>query len=372
MQKTIKIVKRIVFYSLIFILIITSVSLLYMLHPKFGKAPSGAHLAQLKHATSYNKSKFENIVPRPVISEGYSMAGLLYKMVFEKHKDRIPQNAIPHIRTNLKSLNKNENLVVWFGHSSLYMQLEGKSFLIDPVFSGNASPVPGFVKAFKGSNEYQPNDMPYIDYLILSHDHYDHLDYRTVVLLKDKVNNVICGLGVGSHLTYWGYQADKIKELDRYDTLVIDHSIKLYALPTHHSSGRSFKQNKTLWLSYLFETATQKIYFNGDGGYDATYKTIGDMFGNIDFALMECGQYNQAWQSVHKLPHETHQAALDINAARIMTIHHSKFSLAYHPWYEPLDSMYYLSQNAPYNLATPMIGEVLYLNKNQKFNAWWK
>ncbi len=373
MKKLFKILKRSVFYTLILLITITSIALIYMLHPKFGKAPAGEYLEKIKSSSSYKDNKFENLVPRPTITKGYSISGLMYNMAFKKHKDRIPSKALPYIRTDLKSLNKQEDLIVWFGHSSLYMQLEGKSFLIDPVFSGSASPIPGFVKAFKGTNEYQVEDMPQIDYLIISHDHYDHLDYKTIVALKEKVGSVLCGLGVRSHLEFWGYSADKINELDRYDTLNIDNEIKIYALPTHHSSGRSLKQNKTLWLSYLLQTPKQKIYFNGDGGYDDAYKKIGEQFGSIDFAIMECGQYNPAWQSVHKLPHETHQATLDINAQRIMTVHHSKFTLAYHPWYEPLETMSALARNAPYTLVTPMMGEVLYLNNTtQQFTEWWK
>ncbi len=252
------------------------------------------------------------------------------------------------------------------------MQFGGKRFLVDPVFSGSASPMPASVKAFKGADIYAVADMPEIDYLFISHDHYDHLDYETVRDLNAKVKQVICGLGVGAHLEYWGYAKNKIMEQDWYDDIDLGNGTQMHILPTHHSSGRSLKQNKTLWISFLIENNGFKLFYSGDGGYDAIYKTIGEKYGSIDFALVEFGQYNPAWQAVHKLPEEVKQSVIDINAKRMMPVHHSKFTLARHPWDEPLRKTSEFAKDAPFSIATPMIGEVVYLNqKEQKFKEWW-
>ncbi|HLA57315.1 MAG TPA: MBL fold metallo-hydrolase [Puia sp.] len=215
--------------------------------------------------------------------------------------------------------------------------------------------------------------MPPIDYLLISHDHYDHLDYETVVALKDKVAHVVCGLGVGAALEYWGYLPSQIIEKDWYEKVSIDSSFAIYTESTHHESGRGFAGNKTLWMSYLIQSPEIKIYISGDGGYDARFVEIAKKFGPVDLAIMETGQYDSAWHSVHNLPEEVVQATLDLKAKRLLPVHHSKFTLSKHAWDEPLVQITKLSQSQPYLLATPMIGETVHLNDgNQVFRQWWK
>lgn len=343
-----------------------------MKQPKFGKVPDGTRLAEILKSPNYKDDKFRNRTPRPTITPGFSMTKVAYNAIFSKDERTDPSEALPSVKTDLKKLPLDSNLVVWFGHSSMYMQLGGKRYLIDPVFSGSASPLPNSVKAFKGTDVYTVADMPEIDYLLISHDHYDHLDYKTIVALQPKVKQVICGLGVGSHFEYWGYKAEQLIEKDWYEKVTIDAETVLHLLPTHHSSGRSLKQSKTLWVSFLIVRPDFKVFYSGDGGYDQIYKEIGEQFGPIDFVMMECGQYNPAWQSVHKLPEEVKQATIEVKAKRMMPVHHSKFKLARHPWDEPLKLMTEYAKGAPYTLATPKIGEVVYMNQpEQSFEQWW-
>src|SRR5690606_13003150 len=159
-----------------------------------------------------------------------------------------------------------------FGHSSYYFTLDGKRYLVDPVLSKNASPVPGSNKAFKGTDIYRPEDMPEIDYLIITHDHFDHLDYPTIKAIKDKGGQVVCGLGVGAHLEHWGYNVHKIKELDWYEEKQLAHGINITATPARHFSGRTFKRNTSLFCSYVLESGTHKIFIGGDSGYDKHFK----------------------------------------------------------------------------------------------------
>lgn len=373
MKRLFKILKR----TLIILLSLTGVLLIvaffYMKQAKFGKLASGERLERIQKSPNYKNGKFVNKIIKPTITEGFSMTSLLYQTLFKKFERRFPADTLPTIKTDLKALQIDTNLVVWFGHSSVYMQLDGKRFLIDPVFSGSASPLPNSVKAFKGVDIYTPEDFPEIDFLIISHDHYDHLDYKTILALKSKVKQVVCGLGVGAHFEYWGYDNNRIIEKDWYEQVNISPDFTIHTFPTHHDGGRSLKRSQSLWLSFVFETPAMKIFYSGDGGYDPVFKEIGQKFGTIDFALMECGQYNIAWQSVHKLPEEVKQATIDINAKRMLPVHHSKFSLAQHPWDEPIIKMTELAEGAPYTLATPIIGEVLYLNNaSQTFKQWWK
>lgn len=344
----------------------------FMKQDIFGKIATGAHLERIQQSSNYKNGKFRNQIERPTITEGYSMSSLLYSALFKKFERTEPSTELPSVKTNLKHLPVDSNLLVWFGHSSAYMQLDGKKYLIDPVFSGSASPIPGFVKAFKGTDVFQAADIPEVDYLLISHDHYDHLDYKTIIALKSRVKQIICGLGVGAHFAHWGFLPEQITEVDWYDTVQIAQNYNIHIMPTHHDGGRSLKRSQSLWVSFVIASPSMKLFYSGDGGYDPVFKEIGQQFGTIDFALMECGQYNIAWQAVHKLPNEVKQATIDINAVRMMPVHHSKFKLGQHPWDEPLVKMTEMAKEAPYSLVTPRIGEVVYLNQNdQKFEQWW-
>ncbi|MBX2924804.1 MAG: MBL fold metallo-hydrolase [Chitinophagaceae bacterium] len=372
MKYILKILKRTVIVIVSLLIVLTITIFFYMKQAKFGKLPSGIRLERIQQSPNYKKGKFVNQVERPIITEGHSMIREVYKTLFKKFERTAPSDSLPSVKTNLHALAADSNLVVWFGHSSVYMQLDGKKFLIDPVFSSSASPIPGSVKAYKGTDVYKPGDLPAIDYLIISHDHYDHLDYETILALKPKVKHVICGLGAGAHFEHWGYAKEQIIEMDWYETSMVDSNYIIHSFPAHHDGGRGFKRSQALWLSFVIESPAMKIFYSGDGGYDPVFKEIGEKMGNIDFALMECGQYNVAWQSVHKLPDEAKQATIDINARRMLPVHHSKFTLAQHSWDDPLVKISALSEQAPYTLATPMIGEIVNLNTpEQTFRQWW-
>lgn len=359
-------------FLLSLVLILAVSTYFYMRHPKFGKAPSGKRLALVQQSPNYKDGKFQNFHYTPDLTEGYSMIGIMFDMFFKKHPRRKPLDSIPSVKTDLLSLSLDSNVLVWFGHSSYFMQIEGKRFLVDPVFSGNASPIPGTTKSFKGADIYSVADLPSIDYLIISHDHYDHLDYETIIALKDKVGKVICGLGVGEHFEYWGYAPQNLIEKDWNQNVDLGDGFKLNTVPGRHFSGRGFKRNNTLWTSYLMETPNGKIFIGGDSGYDTHFKEIGTKFGPIDLAILENGQYNVAWQAIHTLPQETVQAAKDLKAKRFFPVHSSKFMLGMHQWDEPLKEVSRIN-NGEIPMVTPMIGELVNLNdQHQVFTQWWK
>ncbi|MFT3740295.1 MAG: MBL fold metallo-hydrolase [Breznakibacter sp.] len=359
--------------TLISLFTVTGISvLLYMQHPKFGKAPSGQRLEKIKQSPNYKNGAFVNQTFTPSLTEGYSFTKIFYDFLFKRNPDMEPRSALPSVRTDLRALPSHQDILVWFGHSSYFMQVHGLKLLVDPVFSGNASPIPGSTKAFAGTDVYTVDDFPDIDYLIISHDHYDHLDYRTVKKLRPKIRKVICGLGVGSHLERWGFPAEMIEEKDWNETIPLADSVKIHTLTARHFSGRTFRRNNTLWLSFLLETPTQKIYLGGDGGFDTHFREIGKQFGPIDLAILENGQYNLAWHAIHCLPEETLQAAKDLNAKRLMPVHSSKFALGMHGWKEPLSELTRLNKNYGLPLVTPLIGQIVHLaDTAQVFNEWW-
>jgi L-ascorbate metabolism protein UlaG (beta-lactamase superfamily) len=348
---------------------------LFMQQKKFGARPSGHRLDQLKKSPNFKNRAFQNLSFTPMLVPGHTYWDVFYQAIFKRSVRKRPAGKIPSVKTNLKAMPINANVLVWFGHSSYFMQFDGKRFLVDPVFSGSASPIAGTNKAFDGTDIYTVDDLPYIDYLFISHDHYDHLDYQTILQLKPKTGKVICGLGVGAHFEAWGYNKEKIIEKDWHDTINLDSGFTVYVTPARHFSGRGFFKNNTLWCSYILQTPSIKIYIGGDSGYDTHFAEIGEKFGPIDLAILDNGQYDAAWQYIHALPTEVLGSAKDLKATSLLPVHSSKFAMANHPWEEPLNKISTLNNNSetPIFLLTPMIGEVVFLNnKKQDFKEWWR
>lgn len=357
----------------ILVVVLAIATYFYVRQPQFGAIPEGPRLEQVQQSKHFVDGAFHNLVDKPTITKGYSIAGELWKTLFKDYPRRRPIDSLPSVKTDLKALPPDSNVLVWFGHSSFFVQLDGVKILVDPVFSGKASPLPWGVTAYKGSDIYTVADMPTIDYMLLSHDHYDHLDYETAMGLQAKVKHVICGIGAGAHYERWGYRLEQIIEKDWYEKVDVKPGFSIYTDNTHHASGRGFSQNKSLWLSFLIQSPSRTLYYSGDGGYSDRFSKVAQQFPTIDWAIMECGQYDKAWQSVHELPEEVAQATTELRAKNLVTVHHSKFTLGKHPWDEPLEEIARLSQGKRYRLVTPMIGQLVLLNDStQRFSQWWK
>lgn len=337
---------------------------------KFGKLPSGERKARIEKSANYKNGAFQNLNPTPQMTNEGGMFGVLSD--FRKAKNRRPPVKLPSVKTNLKNLLDNENVLVWFGHSSYFMKVDGKTFLVDPVFCGNASPMSFMIKAFDGADVYNPEDFPLIDFLVITHDHWDHLDYKTVKTLQPKVGKVITGLGTGSHLERWGYQPETIIENDWGDSIQFEGGIAFYTTPARHFSGRGTKPNQSLWVSFVLETPSMRIFIGGDGGYDEHFAEIGKRFGGFDIAFLENGQYNESWKYIHMMPAQVLQAARDLNATRLFPVHSMKFALAIHSWDTPLKTITELNKSAGVKLVTPKIGESVDLkDKTTVFSEWW-
>lgn len=334
--------------------------------PRFGRLPSGDRLRRVELSPNYQNGAFCNQNPTPQFSSDKGKIRTMFDFLFEKRERNRPDAAMPAVKSDLKNLPADQDLVVWFGHSSYFLQIGGKRILIDPVFY-DAAPVSFLNKPFEGTDIYTAEDMPDIDYLVITHDHWDHLDHKTVTKLENRVGKVICPLGVGEHFEYWGYGARKIIELDWYEQSELGVNYTIHALPAHHFSGRGLKANQTLWASFILKTPTQTLFISGDGGYDRHFAQIAQQYPSIDLALMENGQYNQDWQYIHLMPDDLVRAINELNPHSVLTGHHSKYALAKHPWDEPINAIRSTAAKESIPLLTPTIGEVIFLeNRTQQ------
>lgn len=367
--------KRTFYTLLVLTSMLTLATTLLLRQDKFGKLPNGERLERIKKSPNYRDGAFQNIHHTPDLSEDATYFGVMKGFLLDKKERVSPTDKLPSTKIDLLALDKSENILVWFGHSSYFMQLDGKTILVDPVFSGHASPFSFSIKAFEGTDAYTTDDIPEIDYLFISHDHWDHLDYETVLKLKPKIKKIICGLGVGEHFEAWGFDLDKIKEEDWNTKIELEDNFEVHTVSTRHFSGRGFKRNQALWTSFVLKTPSMQIYIGGDSGYDTHFKETGDKFGSFDLVILENGQYDKNWKYIHMQPNEVLQAAKELNAKRLFPVHSSKFALANHTWDEPLTRITTLNQELenPIFLLTPIIGQKVEIqNLNQPFEKWWE
>lgn len=340
---------------------------------RFGKRPTGERLGSVKQSPNYRDGSFQNQSITPDFTDGANYYTVLKQFLFGKNPRGFPAGPVPSVKTDLLQLGASENVLVWFGHSSYFMQVNGKRILVDPVLSGVASPFSFTTRAFPGTDQYTVEDLPEIDYLFISHDHWDHLDYPTIVKLKTKVGKVICGLGIGEHFEYWGYDKNKLIEKDWHEQIDLGDGFVAHTTPARHFSGRGLKRNQALWTSFVLQAPAMQLFIGGDSGYDTHFAEIGKNFGAFDLAILENGQYDKSWKHIHLMPHEILQAAKDLNAKRLLPVHSGKFKLGNHAWDEPLELITQNNKTEQLNIITPMIGERVNLDDQaQQFSEWWK
>lgn len=318
--------------------------------------------------------KFQNL-PNPDIKPQRSSWDIWTRLLTEKKVGTVPVDPIPVrtvTRADLDALDPAANHVIRLGHSSHLLKLRGRFWLIDPVFGPRASPFTWVGPERFHRTPLAMADVPPIEGLVLSHDHYDHLDVPTIEALKDRVQRYFVPLGVGDRLRGMGVAADRIEEYDWWQQGK-HGDVTLTAAPAQHFSGRSlWDRNKTLWASWVLQSGNERIFYSGDSGYFKGFKEIGDKVGPFDLALMENGAYDGYWPAVHMSPEETVKAFTDVKAKTLYLVHNSTFDLAFHPWKEPLERVAALAEQQGIALATPEIGEVLTLGKARENKLWWK
>lgn len=356
----------------IFSLIIISTILFMNFSPKFGKSPTKEQKTKYIKLGNYKDGKFRNIHPSPMDVSYWKM----FKELTKKAPNRNPYKNI-EVETldsiTIEKQNKETTQLIWFGHSSFLVLIDGKKILIDPLFSQRPSPVSFFgAKRYSKKLPIDAENLPFIDAVILSHDHYDHLDFATIQKLKGKVGQYFTPLGVGNYLQLWGISKEKITELNWWESIEFKNT-KLVCTPARHFSGRGmFDGASTLWCSWVIKGVNKNVFFSGDGGYDTHFKEIGDKYGPFDISLLECGQYNEDWILLHMMPEETAQAAIDLKSKLAMPIHWGAFTLAFHDWNEPVERMILKANELYLPVTTPKIGEPVILgNDTFPTEKWW-
>ncbi|MCB0488574.1 MAG: MBL fold metallo-hydrolase [Cyclobacteriaceae bacterium] len=344
--------------------------------PQFGGKPTAQQVEVFKQSGHYSDGVFQNEIPTSMeMGFGKFMSILKDYIVGVPHQT--PKNPLPVLPIDsLEIVNRPDTItrLTWFGHSAFLLEIEGKNILIDPMFGPTPSPHPWLgKKRFTEGLPIAVEKLPHIDAVIYSHDHYDHLDYESVMKLKGKVGAFYTPLGVGMHLAEWGVPAENIHELNWWDE--IQHEdLTFKCAPARHFSGRAFSDRfSTLWASWVIQSPTQNIYFSGDSGYGSHFKAIGEKYGPFDFAMMECGQYDPRWSEIHMMPEETAQAAVDLDTKMMMPIHWGAFVLALHTWKDPIERVTKKARELDMPIATPRIGEPIVLELPEKpASRWWE
>lgn len=315
--------------------------------------------------------KFQNQLETPMRFSSDDMISMS-KEYLNPDSLRKPSERLPVVPIDFsEKLASSFTRIYWLGHSAMLVQMDGKTMLVDPMFGRSPSPLP-FAKNERFSEDlpFELDGLPDIDVVLLTHDHYDHLDYATIQAIQDKVAVFIVPLGVGSHLKRWGVGAERIVERDWGETFDFG-SWTFVCTPARHFSGRSLTdRNATLWASWVVLGETDRLFFSGDGGYGPHFKEIGDAYGPFDFAALECGQYDERWPDVHMQPSETAQAFRDVRADKMLPIHWGAFTLSFHAWFDPAEQMVGLLPRE--DVLTPRIGERITLDGRNDTTNWWR
>jgi len=282
--------------------------------------------------------------------------------------DKNPTKPLPTVQLNNQPFV--DGSFVWLGHSTVLFSLDGQTLLTDPVFY-RASPVPVGGAPFAQTNPTAISDLPDIDAVLISHDHYDHLDYQAIQELAPRVKQFMVPLGIKAHLQRWGIPDSKIQEFDWFEDANVG-SVKITFTPSRHFSGRGlFDRFKTLWGSWVVQAHAGSVYFSGDGGYSPSFAEIGAQFGPFDMAFLEDGAYNQDWSQIHMYPEESVQAAIDLNARILLPIHWGKFDLALHDWTDPIERITAEGFKRGVQVTTPKIGQV-FQPESAPSEPWWR
>ncbi len=330
------------------------------LKDRYGKSPN------------WRAGKFTNLEVTKMDLNLFNAPKIIYEQIFQG-KGREPKQPIPikPFELSEKGLESNRTLLAWFGHSALFVRMGGLNILIDPMLGPNASPISPFkTKRFSRDVIAIIDQLPPIDILLLTHDHYDHLDLESIERLKRKVRKFYVALGCSRHFEEWGIEPSLITEFDWWDNQN-EGGLEIIFTPTRHFSGRGLKdQSTSLWGGWVLSGEREKIYFSGDGGYGSHFSEIGKRLGPFDLGIMECGQYNEHWHQIHMYPEESVQAGLDAGAKKLIPVHWAGFALSLHSWKDPIVRFQKEAELKGIKTLTPELGE-MFEYKNFSGTEWW-
>jgi len=365
--------------------LVTTIILLMILSAcqQFGKLPDTAANSKIEQSANYSRDQ-QRFINGFVVPSRSSPSQLSFwddpfgkqqpNFLFNRNQTT-PNSYLPHVSyadLRAEAAASNGLQFVWLGHSTLLLFIGTTTVLIDPVFSTAAAPLPIIVRRFQPP-AIALAELPPIDYVVISHDHYDHLDMATIKHFASTNVQFLVPLGVGSHLLHWGVAANKIRELDWWDSFTAQ-DLQFTATPAQHFSGRlgPFLTNKTLWSSWVIRHREQSLFFSGDSGFSEHYKEIGGRLGPFDLVFMDSGQYNEQWRSVHNMPSEVIQGFKDLQGRYLIPIHWGMFSLSLHNWFDPPEQVSQLARAEGIAVLTPRLGELVSVNRPPPFQPWWR
>lgn len=338
------------------------------LHSQFGALPEEAEIRRFQTLPNYSNGQFHNLESVHMNVKKLARKPGFFRFLLDS--SNAPESELPAVRLTRNSFasKPGEFNVTWLGHSMLIVELAGRRFLTDPVF-GNAAPVPFVVRRYCDS-PLPREELPPLDFILISHDHYDHLEYATIRFFRNSDVPFVVPLGVGAILRGWGIAPERIRELNWNDSIMLNE-IRITALTNRHFSGRRLgNRNQTLWASFLFEGGGKKIYFGADGGYGKHFREIGTRYGPFDLTCLEIDAWNERWPHNHLFPDEVIQAQMDLRGKRLLPIHWGVFDLAMHPWDESIGKVRSLAEQKRLLLLTPKMGERIQ-PESARTTPWW-
>lgn len=339
-------------------------------HPVWGGKPDEVSLARIKQSKAYDGGKFNNLEPTELLTgtEKQSMLKAMWQFIYSP-KGKNPSEPLPTVALDKRQLSNGS--AVWLGHSTTLFQTAGKLFMTDPVFY-HASPIPFTVQPFKMTHRPTIDELPEIDAVLISHDHYDHLDYYAIREIDTKTRHFFVPLGVKAHLQRWGIADSKITELDWHGQAHLDDTVITF-VPARHFSGRKLgEQDSTLWGGYVVKSPDISLYFSADSGYGKHFTDSIAKYAPFDFVMIENGAYDDRWSLIHETPEEAVAAVSDVNATKALPIHWGKFDLAEHQWKEPVERFIRAAAERNLDIATPKIGQVFYMKGELPKERWWE
>ncbi len=355
--------------------LLTIISIAYLqLNPQFGGRISKEDRKRYARSPQWDGEKFVNLQETTADVNLLTMPELLRES-YQNYQAQVPDAPLQLQPFDRQAWEQSDAgfQFIWYGHSVCLMRLEGKNLLIDPMFGPDASPVgPIRTRRFSENTLEIIDQLPELDVVLLTHDHYDHLDYQSILKLKDKADRFYVALGTKRHLLRWGIDDSRVREFDWWEEVQLG-TIQLTFTPSRHFSGRGMGDRaKCLWGGWAFHTPNYRIYWSGDGGYGPHFKEIGERLGPFDWAFVECGQYYKLWTQVHQLPEEAVWAVGDVKAQTGIPVHWGAFKLAPHYWQEPAERFCRFAEEEGVAIGLPRLGELIRPEEDLPRDCWWE